>query len=448
MGLTDKEGGILGKATTSDGVLPSGSPYRLEVPSNWSGVLLLLARPIPQDPDDPPWGRDGRLVDALLAHGYAVAGSVNRVFWPLERAFADHAPLLDAFEQGVGRPERTIAVGTSIGGIMTAGLVQIAPERLSGALPLCGNLAGAVATHNRELDIAFVVKTLLAGDSPLDVVRIGQPEANLRLARALLADAQTTPAGRARLALAAAVGNIPGWHDPSSPEPAAGDFAARQSNQFRWYEEVCFLVYFWARAQVERQAGGNPSWNTDVDYSELLTNSINRDMVDALYEEARLRLDDDLDALAVAPRIAADPDAVAYLERHIVFNGDLGEVPVLTVHSDGDGLVTPDNERAYADVVDWAGQSDLLRQLHVHRGGHCTFVLAETLVALRALVDRVETGRWPELDPDTLNAAAAAFGPEMSVLGSGASVTPAYFDFEPWPPLRPYDVRSKAGKNG
>lgn len=426
----------------SEGSLPSGSTYRTGMPPSWNGTLLLLARPIPQDPSEPGWGPDGPFVAALLDEGYAVTGSVNTVFWPLERSFADHEPLLDAFEREVGRPERTIAAGTSIGGIMTAGLVQVAPGRFSGALPLCGNLSGAVATHNRELDIAYTVKTLLAADSPLEVVNIRDPGANLRLANTVLEQAQAQPAGRARLALAAAAGNIPGWHDPATPEPAADDYAARQENQFRWYDEVCFLVFFWARQQVERQAGGNPSWNTEVDYGELLATSINRDTVAALYDDAGLDLEADLAALAAAPRIDADPDAVAYLERHIVFDGQLGGVPVLTVHTDGDGLVTPDNERAYGDVVAWAGQSDLLRQLYVHRGGHCTFTVAETVVALDALVERIDSGRWPDLDPGTLNAAADAMAPARRVMRTGDQASPAFFDFEPRPPSRPYDVRS------
>lgn len=427
-------------ARTSDGTLPSGSTYRTGVPAGWNGTLLLLARPIPQDPTEPGWGPDGPLVAALLDEGYAVTGSVNTVFWPLERAFADHEPLLDAFEREVGRPGRTIATGTSIGGIMTAGLVQLAPGRFAGALPLCGNLSGAVATHNRELDIAFTVATLL--EPRLEVVDIADPHVNLRLARLVLEQAQAQPGGRARLALAAAVGNMPGWHHPDTPEPTSGDHAARQRNQLGWFDDVCFLVYFWAREQVERQAGGNPSWNTGVDYRELLARSVSRDTVHALYDAAGLDLDTDLDALAAAPRIEADPAALAYLQRHIVFDGDLGGVPVLTVHSDGDGLVTPDNERAYADVVAAAGQSELLRQLWIHRGGHCSFTVAETLVALGALTERLDSGRWPDLDPAALNAAASAMAPRRREMRGGDPADPAFCTFDPQPPLRPYDARS------
>lgn len=430
--------------TRHEGVLPSGSRYALEVPDRWNRILLLTCRPLPREPGEPPWEPGEPLLTHLLQEGYALAGSANTIFWPLERQFADQVPLLEEFDRAVSSPRHTIAWGPSIGGIMTAGLVQLMPERLSGALPLCGNLAGAVAIHNRELDIAFVVKTLLAPDSDLRLVRIRDPEANFRLADSILEGAKATTRGRARLALAAAVGNIPGWQDDGSPEPTVEDVASRLRNQLGWFEEVGFFVYFAARAQVELQAGGNPSWNTDVDYDDLLARSTNRDQVKALYEQVGLDLSADLARLASTQRIDADPDAVAYLERHIVFSGDLGGVPVLTIHTDGDGLVTPDNMRAYAEVVAWAGQSDLLRQLYIHRGGHCTFTAAETLTALRALVSRVETGSWPPLDPDTLNADATELQPRLLALPDDRIADPAFFAFEPRPFPRPYDVRAAA----
>jgi len=433
---------VAGETTKHEGTLPSGSRFLILVPDKWNGILLLAQRPLPVGPGDPPWGDDEPLLAAMLDLGYALGGSANTVFWPLERCFADQAPLLDAFDRLVGPPRHTIAWGPSIGGIMTAGLVQLIPDRLSGALPLCGNLSGGVAVHNRELDIAFVTNVLLAPDPPLELVHITDPGKNLRSAESLLQDAQGTSVGRARLALAAAIGNIPGWYDPASPEPPEDDDVARQRAQFQWFEEVGFLVYFFLRAQVERHSGGNPSWNIDVDYRSLLSGSIGAREVEALYELADLDLDADLARLEIAPRIAADAAAVGYLERHIAFSGDLSGVPVLTMHTVGDGLVAPCNERAYAEVVAWADRSELLRQLWISRGGHCSFTQAEILTGLQALVDRLERRTWPALDPETLNAAASAFGPEHHITRDGSKAESHFAQFEPPPFSRPHDVRS------
>ena len=399
-------------------------------------------------PGDLPWEEGDPLVRLLLDEGYAVAGTGGGpLFWPLEPTFVNQEALLDRFACAVREPDLTVAWGLSIGGITTAGLVQRMPDRLSAALPICGNLAGSVATCNRELDVAFVIKVLLGADLPLEVVRIADPDTNLSIAHSLLDRARRSPAGRARLALAAAVGGIPGWHSPVDTEPGPHETGERLANQLAWFGDVNFLVYFLLRCHIERRAGGNPSWNHDSDYRVMLEMSANRDLVDALYATAPIDLAGDLQALADAPRIEEDHPARCYLERNIVFSGDLGGVPVLALHTEGDGLVAPDHERAYADAVDATGQQALLRQLFVHRGGHCTLTGAEVLVALGVLLERVATGVWPALEPAALRDAAAALGDARNLLtGSSSPVAPAFSSFSPFPFPRPYDGRHAGGR--
>lgn len=436
---------------TSEGLLPDGTKYLIKTPAGWNSTLLLYSYGPPRPPEASAWDAAQPAVEALLGRGYAVAGCGSTRFWPLEQNLPNQIAVLDRFQQLVGRPERTIAWGQSIGGLMTAALVQYAPERLDGALVLCGTLGGGVGTHNQQLDCTFVFKTLLAPDSSLDLVRITDPPANFRLALAILEAAQATPAGRARLALAAAMANIPGWFDPSEPEPAAEAAATRQFNQYRWFKGIDWHVFLEARATLEQRGGGNLSWNTESDYDAILRQSVNHEQVIALYRTANLDLDADLETLARAPRIEADPDAVAYFERNIVFNGRLRGVPVLTLHSIGDGLVPVDQMRSYGEVVQWAGEADHLRQQYIARAGHCYFTTAEFLTTFDGLLARIESGRWPDLRPDRLNAAAAALGPEANCLppamGSldpqrtGLSASPAFAEFTPPVMARAYDVR-------
>jgi len=315
--------------------------------------------------------------------------------------------------------------------MITAGLIQRDPRRFTAALPMCGVLAGGVGTWNAGLDGEFVFKTLVAPSAPLQLVDIANPGANAGLALQLLTAAQATPQGRARLALAAAVGDTPGWFQPGTPEPPARDFADRERNQFLWDQNPDFFFLFALRRELELRAGGNPSWNTGVSYREQLERSANRDEVRALYRGAGLDLEADLRALAAAPRIAASPAAVDYLRRFIVYDGRLHQ-PVLTVHTTGDGLVPNQNEQAYASVVRAAGDERLLRQAFVGRAGHCSFTPGELVAAFRALVHRLDTGRWDDrTTPAALNAAAAS-------LGLGPS---AFVRFEPTRFLRPFDAR-------
>ena len=240
----------------------------------------------------------------LLANGFALAGSsYAHTGWAIQEAIPDQIAVLDAFAALFGKPKRTIAWGHSLGGIITAALVQKDHERFDGALPMCGVLSGGVATWNQALDSAFAFKTLLAPESLLQVVNITNPAANLTLSESLLAAAETKPQGRAQLALVAALGDTPGWFNPASPEPAEDDFATRQVNQFLWASQVDFPFLFALRAELEFRAGGNPSWNTGVDYREQLERSVDREEVRALYEQAGLSLEGDLDTLNNAERI-------------------------------------------------------------------------------------------------------------------------------------------------
>jgi hypothetical protein len=307
---------------------------------------------------------------------------------------------------------------------------------------MCGVLSGGVGTWNAGLDGAFAFKTLVAPSSSLQLVNITDPVANLALAEQLLAVAQQTPQGRARIALGAALTDVPGWFTPLSPEPAATDTTSQETNEFLWESQVDFPFGFAFRAELEVRAGGNVSWNTRVDYRKQLALSADRDEVLALYNAAGLDLDADLDTMNDAPRISADSEAVEYLKRNIIYDGEI-RVPVLTMHTTGDGLVEVENESAYREVVDEAGDERLLRRTFVHRAGHCAFTPAETVTALQNLIARLDSGKWPKLDNEGLNAEAESLGPVLNIFAVQnlvISTPPAFVDFHPKRFLRPFDA--------
>ena len=107
------------------------------------------------------------------------------------------------------------------------------------------------------------------------------------------------------------------------------------------------------------------------------------------------------------------------------------------MHTTGDGLVANQDEQAYASVVRSAGNSSLLRQVFVHRAGHCAFTPAETLTAFQTLIHRLNTGKWDgSTDPSPMNQEAAALGSTFN------PAPPAFLSFEPTPFLRPFDIRN------
>ena len=92
-------------------------------------------------------------------------------------------------------------------------------------------------------------------------------------------------------------------------------------------------------------------------------------------------------------------------------------MPVLTLQTEGDGVVVPENESAYKMAVVQAADAALLRRTVVDRVGHCAFTPGETLAALR---------------PRTIHLIGNA-----QALGSDYNpFSPAYAGFTPAPYLR------------
>lgn len=433
------------RAGTSTGTL-NGASYVVDVPAGWNGTLLLWNHAF--DPgtttaeDADP---DHAEVKAwLLAQGYALAGiHYPNVAYPTFEAVGDDLALLGWFRAHVGRPATTLTWGRSLGGQLTAALAERAAPAFDGALPMCGETAGPAADFNALLDAAYTLNTLLWPDAQVQIARIGSPADNQAKALGLLGAAWQSPDPRirARLALAAALADIPDWADSLAPEPTAlGD---RIDNVVAYmYYEVPQFMWGSGRADTEARLGGNPSWNVAVDYRAQLASSATRDLVTQAYAAAggQSALDADLAALNNGRRITPDLPALAKLTAQGSITGALG-IPTLTLHDTGDGIAPVGNERSYADAVARLGRSALLRQAFVARANHCFFTGAEEITALQALIARVHTGHWPNTGAAALNATADAFGPEYQQMYSyyqpgTATVTAAFVDSRPMPFIR------------
>ncbi len=206
---------------------------------------------------------------------------------------------------------------------------------------------------------------------------------------AVLKTAMQTPQGRARVALAAALAQIPPWTVPDSKEPPPGDFPAQLSQIAAAFPMGVFLP----RADQEKRAGGAFSSNAGVDYRRQLALSGRRAWVEHWYHEARLDLDRDLAALDAAQRIPASPGAAAYMRAHYVPSGEL-RIPMLSMHTLGDGMTVPTQQQAYDTAVRAAGDGANLAIAWVRRAGHCNFTPAEQIAALETLTNRLDEGSW------------------------------------------------------
>ncbi|MFD5335374.1 DUF6351 family protein [Streptomyces hawaiiensis] len=421
--------------THLEGRLPSGAAYVMDLPASWNGTVLLYSHGYtPAGAPNPAQNTPGSAArDKLLAKGYALIGSSYATTgWAVTEAVPDQLATLDLFTERFGAARRAIAWGTSYGGFVTSVLAERHAGRFDGSLSMCGLVQGGVANWNSTLDPVFALRTLLAPDSGVRLAGFADQAEAVAAGKALTSKvdaAQRTPEGRARIALAAALHNIPGYNDAAQTEPGPTDWKTAQSNQYTAVRGLLQLPAFSWRQEAESRAGGNPSWNTGVDYRSMLLRSPLYKEVTELYKEAGLSMRTDLSALGRAPRITADPSAVRWMRNTSVLSGRLTD-PQLTIHTTGDALIPVQSESAYRRAASAAGSAGLLRQAYVDAPGHCTFTPGETLAALHTLEKRLDTGRW-DVSPDALNSRARAEDP---------AAEPRYLPYRPTTYPRPYDL--------
>jgi len=195
-------------ATTSE-VLSGTILWSARVPENWNGTLLLHSRGWSGVAGEPA-AAPAQHLDMLLAEGYALAASnYGAGGWSLAEAVPAQEQTINAFTDRYGKPARIIAYGYSMGGLVTTALVEKASPSVHGGISLCSSMGGALGMMNMGLDGAFAFRTLVAPDSDIKVVNITDDQANGRLVSAGVQDAISTPAGRARIALAGVFAGIP-----------------------------------------------------------------------------------------------------------------------------------------------------------------------------------------------------------------------------------------------
>jgi len=270
-----------------------GADYRVEMPQRWNGTLVLYSHgyypegfpafgiAVTNRPETAAW---------LLDHGYALAASdfKGRTGYQIEQGLHDQIALLDWFEANVGRPRRTIATGQSLGATIAVLLAERHPQRFAGVTTVC-RVFDPSGTFSAVLDMNFAVQTLLAPGQDIQLVHVTDPARSTQALQQAIQQALTTPQGRARLALVAALNNVTGWYSAHQPRPT--EMAERIRQQAAWIENA-YTVGLGpsARVDLERRAGGNPSWNIGIDYRHQLARSSQHGLVKQAYRAAGLDL--------------------------------------------------------------------------------------------------------------------------------------------------------------
>ena len=158
------------------------------MPLERNGTVVLFAHGFGQlEAQDAP-DESTRL--ELLEQGYALVGSSysGPSLWALEFAVDDQYAAPEAFEELLGvEPERTIAFGRSMGGLLSARQAEDPRGQVDGVLTTSGLVAGALDLDNHQLDGIYTMSHLLAPDQDIPLVRYESPEQAAQAAADLVA---------------------------------------------------------------------------------------------------------------------------------------------------------------------------------------------------------------------------------------------------------------------
>jgi len=361
----------------------NGAPYRIVVPSNWNGTLLVHAHGYRDAADHPgevddrsaPVAPNPALEPVLLAQGYALAGSAYASNgWAVEDGVADTRRLVSHFRAVVGMPARTLLWGFSMGSLVTLSLAEETAGHFDGYLAACAVGAGASRSWDGALVTALAYDAAFGWDPAWGSVGDVRDDVDFEadvLPKLIPEVSNPLNFGRfefIRLVTGAAPSALPA---PSFPA---------------W---ILTNMYFSAeaRAELERRARGPVAQN--------LTHTYSLSPADKAYLAALgVNADALLAQMNASRTTSAPPFARNYVERYADYSGRVKK-PLLTLHTQTDTLVPVSHESAYAATVSSAGRSDMLAQAFTTGNGHCNFTGPQLLTALGALDQWVATGVAP-----------------------------------------------------
>jgi hypothetical protein len=356
--------------------------YRIEVPENWNGSLVMWAHGyrgtgLELTVDNHP------LRQFLVAQGYAWAASSysKNAYDPAQGAKDTHA-LTQFFNGRFGRPSRTYITGASMGGHVTGVVAEQWPGTYDGAMPICGVL-GDYELFDFFLDFNVAAQALSG-------VGAQYPFAANYLS-------ETVPATKAALGpLFPFVLNAAGQNFKSLVQLRSGGVRPIFDQGWIYWNGLVpgdFLFGLGVGDGTLPRQPGVAVQNSDVIYQ------FDTDPAQSAAEQT---------LNATIQRITADRQA---RRNNGIANvppttGSL-KIPMLSLHTLGDLFVPFHMEQEYARRVAAKGNAHNLVQRATRDVGHCSFTPTELVTAFVDLVQWVQGGIKPAGD-DVLDPAAVA----------------------------------------
>ena len=328
-----------------------GAVYQIEMPDKWNGRLLLYMHGYEElGPEAAATAPDFRRY--LIGHGFAWgASSFSSTGLIPGRSTDETAALWDYFARKYGRPKWTYVIGLSMGGMSAHIAAERYANRFDGALALCGS-AGQTEAVSQGADFfaaaAYVVGLTQAKfDAATDMHELFS---NVRAAL------RPTDVHRRFVDLMIAL---------------TGGRRAFDREGFEAEEETN-----WRRTEMSMTAQIAPNANSKYDlgaFEAVTSDEFNTGVLRFPINRSAFR-------------------------AFVTGNETTGKLamPLVSLHTTGDGQVPIHQAQLLQRKVDAAGKSDLLVQRVMGDAGHCGFTTPEQAAGFEALVRWVEHGEKPK----------------------------------------------------
>lgn len=321
-----------------------GAPWRIDVPDNWNGELVMLAHGFEPAgvPREAAWPAN-EATPALLGAGYAVAQSgYSRQGWAVVEGVADTERLRQRFIARHPDTRRTWILGFSMGGAVAIASLEQHGGHYAGGVSLCGaNLPGATLAGE-------LLTTLVAFDY-------------------FFPNAEGLPADGLASAEAGALPQMQVYQSVATALQAKPDLAQRLAGRLEVSTDdlpgtisLHALVFH----DMARRSGGMPAGNRETVYQGF---------------------GDDDAFNAGVKRYAVDPAAQARIGGQPRLTGALGK-PLVIQFNHRDPTITPRMQAIYPQLAKQAGATSVPTLLPAAGEGHCGFSDAQTLAALKTVV--------------------------------------------------------------
>jgi pimeloyl-ACP methyl ester carboxylesterase len=395
------------------GIASDGAAYRIEVPPEWNGTLVMFAHGF-RGTGNVVWVDDPQLRQYFVDHGFAWGASSYAIngYDPGDGVVDTH-DLLQAFPSVTGlRARQVIMSGLSMGGEITVAEIEAYKGEFAGAMPYCGVLAG-----NHLFDYYLGANVTAA---------------------ALTGTTISYPA-----TLAAGQAYAPGYQSAVQSElPALGITPNPATGGQTFTTDLTRTGSLWAGTVEQLSGGTRPGFQSALDYWDgfgfaplthipflfglypglnggtlgFANGSVaGNERTFYAFSDNPFRMSPQEIALnravlRVPVTATSSADALSPAELPVI-QGDPG-IPVLSIHGIGDLFVPFSMDQRYDELMVAHGQGRLFVGRAIREVTHCGYTTSELSAGFSALISWVSTGERPAGDHilDPQDVASPLFG--------------------------------------